>query len=179
MDRTTKLLALGLAGSLALNLFFAGFALGRRGGFHRGPFGRGQSGMHHERMGRRHGPGMDLGPTGFLRRAGLPDAGPEVSRILDAQRSALRTQHGAVGRARAAVAATLRTEPFDAGRFAQTLVALRAETSRMQEQMHGAFVEVARTLSPEQRKRMADAPWFKREAGAPGPPPGPPPPPPP
>lgn len=174
MDRTAKTLTIALAVSLALNLFFVGFALGRRSGwFHGRPRPHMRERMELMSHGRRgpH-PGMELGPAGFLRRAGLSDAGPEVERVIEARREELRERRASVRRARSAVAEALSAEPFDAERFAASLTALQAESARVQTEMHATFVGVAKTLSPEQRRRVAKAPWFLHEP--PGPPDAPP-----
>lgn len=165
MERNSRKLAIALAASLALNLFFVGFAVGRRSGLfhgHRGPrHEHGPALVDHG--GRPRRPGMDLGPSGFLRRVGLGDAGPEVTQVLEARRAELRAQRGAVARARAAVAVALNAEPFDAEKLVAALDGLRTESAGAQARMHATFVEVAKTLSPEQRRRMAQAPWFMME----------------
>jgi uncharacterized membrane protein len=165
MESKPRKLEIALAISLALNLFFVGFAVGRRSGLfhgHHGPrHAHGRALVQHGE--RPPGPGMDLGPSGFLRRVGIGDAGPEVARVLEARRDELRAQRGAVRRARAAVAGPLNAEPFDAEKLAAALEALRTESADAQARMHATLVEVARTLSPEQRRRMAQAPWFMAE----------------
>lgn len=152
-------LMIALAISLCLNLFFVGFAVGRR--MHGRPGFRGHHPPH-----AMHHPGMELGPRGFLRGAGLGDAGPEVERIIGARREALRGQRAAIDTARGEVASALRAQPFEAQRFADALAKLQHETTAMQTQMHGAFVDVCKTLTPAQREKLARAPWF----GAPPPP---------
>jgi uncharacterized membrane protein len=111
-------------------------------------------------MDRTHG--MELGPRGFLQRAGLRDAGPEVEKIMEGQRAALRAQRDSMMAVRGKVTDALQAEPFDAARFAAALAELRTQTTQMQTQMHTAFVEVATKLSLEQRKRVAQSPWFLR-----------------
>jgi uncharacterized membrane protein len=151
MQPAQKRLAIALAVSVCLNLFFLGFAVGRR--VHRPD-------RHLHERGAMHHPGMELGPHGFLRRAGLRDAGPDVERILRERRGALRERRAAIEAARHGVAQSLRAEPFDAQRFRTALGTLQTETAQLQTQMHGAFVDVASSLSAEQRQRLAHAPWF-------------------
>ena len=180
MDSITKRLVIALAVSLSLNLFFIGFGVGRRSGLRGmhmrgGPPGMGMDhGMDHgmgagagrgAEMRRGMERGMELGPRGLLHRAGLDDAGPEVEKIIDAQRAVLRSQRDAIGATREHVADALQAEPFDAQKFAEALTELRTQTGQLQTQMHGTFVEVAKRLSKEQRAKVAHTPWFMHQAG--------------
>ncbi len=144
MDRTTRRLVVALCVSLGLNLFGAGFVVARR--------------VLQHRHGEQHG--AMLGPRGFLGRAGLRDAGPNLQRIVGAKRDQLRAQRAGLRAARDEVRAALVQEPFDRAKLEAALAKLRAETTQMQATMHQTLVELAASLDAPQRKHLAQVPWL-------------------
>ena len=141
MTPVTRRLAIALAVSVAVNLFLVGFIAMRA---YRG-------GRHHER-GHRHG--HELGPRAFG-RDGDPQADQAMRRVMQRREAALRAQGRKLRATRGAVSAAFRAEPFDPQALARELAELRAQTAESQRLMHEALVEVAPTLTPEQRARLA------------------------
>jgi len=141
MTPTARRLVIALAVSVALNLFLVGFIAMRA---YRG-------GSHHER-GDRHG--QELGPRA-LGRDGDPQSDQAMRRVMQRREAALRAQGQKLRATRGAVSAAFRAEPFDARVLARELAELRAQTAESQRLMHEALVEVAPTLTPEQRARLA------------------------
>jgi uncharacterized membrane protein len=135
----TKRLSWALALSIGLNLFLLGYGGSRWFRTHRsmGPPG---AAMH----GPKHGPGL-------ARWLGPPT--PEV-----------RGQHRALSEARTAVGQALTAEPYDAARLAHALSELRTHTSKSQEVLHQRLLELAATMTPEQRRELARS-RFVRAAG--------------
>ncbi|MDB4986042.1 MAG: hypothetical protein JWN04_1220 [Myxococcaceae bacterium] len=138
MNTLTKRLSWALALSLGLNLFLLGFG-----------------GSRWLRMHGRHREGAALhGPHA---------AG--VWRTLVLNTPELRAQHHTLTDARRAVGAALRAEPYDAGKLAGALSALRNTTARSQEMLHQHLLEEAPSLSREQRRELAGSRFV--HAGAP------------
>jgi uncharacterized membrane protein len=106
-----------------------------------------------------------LGPHGFLGRAGLDHAGPNVQRIVASKRELLRGQREGLQAARREVRAALEQQSFDRARLQAALEKLRAQTSQMQATMHDTLMELAVSLDGPQRKRLANAPWLLRPPG--------------
>jgi uncharacterized membrane protein len=67
----------------------------------------------------------------------------------------LRKERGALRAARRAVHDALVQQPFEAAALERALGELRARTGSSQARMHEALLELARELSPEQRRRLA------------------------
>jgi Spy/CpxP family protein refolding chaperone len=101
--------------------------------------------------------GEVMGLRGLLRHSGLSGKEPAMQRVFEAYRPTMRQHLQALSEARTEVRASLQTEPFDAARLEKGLEQMRGHTNDMQRDMHAAIVDVARQLTPEQRKRMADA----------------------
>ncbi len=138
MTPWTKRLALALAISVAMNLLFAGFLLGRgaRSG-PRGDFGRALPREPSAALpGRKHGPW----------RGAFERHGPE-----------LRTQQDQLRAARRAAREALLQPNFDAARLETSLAAVRAETTKSQELLHRSLAEAAATAAPSDRKDLAKA----------------------
>lgn len=140
MTGTAKRLAIALACSLAVNLFLAGFFATRamHGGRHHG---RG----HH---------GHFMGPHGLA--GGDPAVRQAVRGAMQRRDGELRAHGEQLHRARAAVGAAFRAEPFDAQALQRALSDLRVQSSRSQELMHESLIEIAPRLTSEQRARLAE-----------------------
>lgn len=143
-----------LAVSVALNLFCFGLFASRYAGPFRGRM-RDRDAHEHERGG--GGPGD--GQRGFLKRAGLRDAGPDVQAILRDHRGEIRENMHALVDSRNRVRETLRSEPLDAARLKADFAQVREQTAAMQADMHEVLNELAGKLNADQRKRMANALW--------------------
>ena len=153
MSSLTKRLSIALAVSVALNLFGAGFLVSRA--LHR---------EHGPRMPHMPPPAQELvdvspfmGPRGLLGCGAGPHAEPRVREVMRAHGKELREGRGELRERRHAVEDALRAEPFDPAALTTALTALRASTNAAQERMHSALVDLAKTLSPEERHGLARA----------------------
>lgn len=124
-------------GSLALNVFLIGVLVAAWTIPHGGRW-------HHFR----HGP-----PEMFSIMHGI--GGDEAEAIRERHKSEIRARIDTVRSARADVAAKLAAEPFDAAAFANSLGVLQQASNEAQVAFHAAFLELAPTLSPEERARLA------------------------
>ncbi|MHA7832860.1 MAG: periplasmic heavy metal sensor [Algiphilus sp.] len=144
----TLVLSLGIAlvVSLAGNLLAAGWVLGQRVA----------APQHMER--------------GMLRQMARHLPAEVRSPLREAMRERRRPLFEAfreVRQARQAVRAALAREPFDAEALEAALARQRAGTAALQQLMHGAMVETATSLPPEQRQRWSEAPlWAPGQAPA-------------
>jgi uncharacterized membrane protein len=139
--RTNKWLIGGLVVSLIVNLLLAGFVAGRLSGF---------------------GPPPGFGPdptTGFFRLLGfLPDdrrsaITPELRKQMSTLMPVLRKMRGD----QHDVFETLTAEPFDPAALEAALADLRTNLTAAQIASHHSFVEMAKSLTPEERKSLARA----------------------
>lgn len=160
MSSINKRLALALSVSLMANLFFAGFAVARVMYGHPGHGGR-------ERSGHADFRGPFLGPAGLFREGpGRPPAAL-VRRVMERDGKALRAQRTRLRAAKSTVHAALTTEPFDGSALEHSLGDLRASTAESQRLMHVALVELAQSLTPEQRRGLATKVRGPERAGGP------------
>jgi len=135
-----KWLVGGLIASVVVNLLFIGFIFGR--------------------IGMMPLPGMSPDPTvGYGRMLGfLPEDRRAVVMPLVRER-----MHDVMGNLRTlrtqqqAVLDALKADPYDKDKLATALAALRATLASMQESSHRSLVDVAATLTPDERKHLADA----------------------
>jgi len=129
--------------SAILNVFLIGFLAGRQafgpGGCGARSFGRG---AHHR---------------GEFQKYVSPE-----------DRAQLRAQLGEVRKAREDVRAALEREPYDRAQLEAALSELRRHSADVQLDMHRILLDGASKLSPEQRRRLANA-RFLRPALGPGP----------
>jgi uncharacterized membrane protein len=140
----TRTLALVLAVSVALNLFFLGVLAAR--------------------VWQRAEP-RDARSTHMQRREHRQ---AEPFRWLsDAERAELRPRRKALRALREDAERLLRAESFDSGKLRTTLEALRRETDGIQTSVHELLMSKAETLSAEQRRRLADA-WTLQSDAADG-----------
>lgn len=141
MNTTVKRLWIALAISMTLNLFALGFMSARllhgRGGGHGGPRG------------------PFFGPRALLMDPELRGSmdGP-MRGVIERHRESLRAQRQELRQARQAVHAALTAEPFDGEALEQALARLRQRTEQSQALMHAALVEIAPTLTHQQRERL-------------------------
>jgi uncharacterized membrane protein len=138
---TTRKLAVALACSLALNLFFAGFLTAR-------------ALRRHDVYDDRPPHGPSAGPRGPRRDADLA-ADEGVRRALRRHEDTFRSRGKDLRAARAKVSVAFAAEPFDTAALSSALTELRAQTSESQRMLHDTLVEMAPTLSPEQRARLS------------------------
>jgi uncharacterized membrane protein len=132
MSRTTKILALLLAISVAINVFILGFwaaRLVRRG----------------------HADRVPLAGTSEVDRMG------SLRGVWRKHGAALQPHREALEAARREVRDALRAEPFQPEALDAALTRLRAETGATQVELHRALVERARELGPEERRRLAES----------------------
>lgn len=126
MDRRLRMLSIGLALSLALNLFLGGaiasWSLRGRGARPRGPGGGGQP-----------EPRLELSPE---------------------QRQSLLPGRRALRAARKQLQLALRSDPLDETALEESLRKLRDGTQQTQEAMHAVVLKKAKTLGPERRRRL-------------------------
>jgi uncharacterized membrane protein len=139
--RTNRWLIGGLVVSLVVNLLLIGFVVGRMSGL---------------------GPPPGFGPdptTGFFRVLGfLSDERratitPDLRKQMGQMIPMLRKIHGD----QKDVFAALTAEPFDAATLDAALADLRANLTATQVASHRAFVEMAKSLTNEERKQLAHA----------------------
>lgn len=137
-----------LAVSLGLNLFFSGFLVSR--------CSRTQT-VDDDRGRRAQGPLM------FRVREALGDSvSDEVNELLEQHRQAVRGSRRELRRARTEARQALEAEPFEPQELRTALERLRESSVSTQETLHEGLLKLAESVSPEQRKQLADANWRKR-----------------
>jgi uncharacterized membrane protein len=137
---TTRRLTIALAVSVALNLFVAGFLVA--GAVRRGFHERGTRPHHGPFFGPRGMRGADSGAERAMRRA------------MDHKRPAFEARGRTLREARSKVSAAFSAEPFDAKALQTAFAELRTQTAESQRILHESLVEVAPTLSAEQRRKL-------------------------
>lgn len=147
MSPASRKLAVGLALSVALNMFLLGVLVARMWPTQRHAFG---------------GPGRAL----FHADEAFRGDEPRMKRILRAHKGELMAQRRAAREARRKVRAALEAEPFDRAQLDRELQGLRAETQRSQEALHRAFLDLATQATPEQRRRLGRSLVFSRRGSA-------------
>lgn len=134
--------AIVLGISVALNLFFLGWFSARslqRRELHPGPPARGQ---------------LAGGPRRVREQHPRP-----LEWMSEAERSELRPTRKGLRSARRDAEAAMRAEPFDPERLRQALAALRSKTDEIQASAHEYMLRRATAMSPDERRRLADAQW--------------------
>ena len=142
----TKTLSVALFLSLAVNLFLGGAMVGRWG-WH---------GDHHE------GGGRHWGAKFWLERALGDDAAPKVEAMWEAHREAMKPLREEAKQAREAVHASLSADPFDADAYARALDDSLAKSMALRGSHHAFMIELAGSLTPKQRAKLADFAGRKR-----------------
>jgi uncharacterized membrane protein len=90
-----------------------------------------------------------------LGRALGKDAPPEVRRAMREHMEGARPHRRALREARREVRAALEAEPFDPERLEAALAGLREHSQRAQQAMHAGLTAIAKELTPEQRRQLA------------------------
>jgi hypothetical protein len=137
MNRSTKILAIALAVSVVLNVFFVAFWTARS--------------ARHWRQQRM--------PDSF---SGAIDRAPAIGEKWNRHGALLGQRREAVDAARMAVRDALVAEPFKPESLEAALAKLRAETAETQAAFHAALVQIVRELGPEARHRLAQSGWIER-----------------
>lgn len=133
MTPLAKRLAIALAVSVALNLMFVGFVIGRRV--------------------QRRGPPPDT----LALNADNPRVWhhPGLHKAFEARREEVRLQRESARRAREGVREALHREPFDRKSLEESLAQLRIETAKNQELLHRALVQAAAESNESGRRELA------------------------
>ena len=142
----TKTLSVALFVSLALNLFIGGAMVGRWG-WHGG---------YHE------GGGRHWGAKFWLGRALGEEAAPKVEKLWEAHRAQLQPLRTEAKQAREAIHATLAADPFDAEAYTAALDASLEKRTAIRASHHAFMIELATTLSPAQRAKLAEFATHRR-----------------
>ncbi|MSP21318.1 MAG: periplasmic heavy metal sensor [Alphaproteobacteria bacterium] len=135
MISSTRIWRAVLVGSLALNLFIAGFVVAQ--------FARGDK--------------VVTAPAAARAAQPLSAQAPEVRRVVEQNNKVVRPNLVNVRKANEAVSTALLAEPFDAERMTKALERLRSATLTSQKALHGAMMETVAAMSPEQRRQLAEA----------------------
>lgn len=156
----TRILALALFASVALNLFIGGLLVGRHGpfGWHPGPPPHGDP-----HGGPRAGKDRIERMEAWLMDDLSEDARPVVRRLIAEHRAAIEGERAEHHEARERVRATLAAEPFDPDAYRAALDAVSAAHASRRDGMHAFMIELAAELSAEDRKALAARPkrWRK------------------
>ncbi|MEQ1889111.1 MAG: periplasmic heavy metal sensor [Alphaproteobacteria bacterium] len=144
MNNSVRILAIALAVSVGLHLFFAGLWVAGRWRTHANPMAFGAA--------------QEFRPHGMALGAMFHELPPEIQaqfrRQMQGDMGQMRGQIGAERAARKQVMDSLGAEPYDPGALDKALAALReAETARRL-LAHGAIADIARKVTGEQRAAM-------------------------
>jgi uncharacterized membrane protein len=104
------------------------------------------------------GPGEAQGLAMLFRAAevvGDPN-NPRLRQLMDTHRQELTEHRNKVRATQQQVRSSLSAQPYDPQALELALSALRDETLSAQSAMHGALLEFARDLTPEQRAKLAE-----------------------
>lgn len=143
-----------LVGSLVLNVFLIGGIAAGLVVRHGPPF------FGHDRPARLIGM-----PSPHKIRDALPaNAQNVIDGVFEAHRRDMHSRIGQLREARRAVAAAMRAEPFDPAGLDAALAGLRAREAEVASAAHGAIAELAATLDPESRARLAELVDMSRRA---------------
>lgn len=142
----TKTLSVALFISLALNLLIGGAMIGRWG-WH---------GDHHDRG------GGHWGARFWLERALGDEAAPKVEKLWDEHRAQLEPLRAASKQAREDVRAALSARNFDAEAYARALDISLERSMAIRASHHAFMTQLAATLTPEQRAKLAEFAGRKR-----------------
>jgi uncharacterized membrane protein len=136
---SSKGLVIALVVSLGLNVFLGSFIAARA--------------MHRRAQIEQVGDGPFWGPRGLMRDRKGPLA-DKARGLMARNGAAFAAERARLREAQRKVGAALAAEPFDADALARALAELREATARSQQLMHGALVDLARELPPEQRREL-------------------------
>jgi uncharacterized membrane protein len=159
MNKLSRYLSIALAISLAVNLFLVGFVTARtllrsqiREPFQEEPFTRGPFGL--------------FGATEALKNP------RPMERLLRDHMQDFKPKREILRAARQRVAQVLATEPFSPESLKKALDDLRKATQESQIAIHNAFVELATSLSPQERLMLSKSRRLLPGDGQHQPPPG-------
>jgi len=142
----TKTLSVALFLSLVVNLLVGGAMIGHWG-WH---------GDHHDRGGKHWS-------ARFWLKHALGDKGaPKVEKLWEAHRAQLKPLRAASKQARSDVHAALSAKDFDAEAYARALDASLQKSMAIRATHHAFMIELAATLTPEQRAKLAEFAGRKR-----------------
>ncbi len=144
-------LAIALAVSVAINLFFLGVTAARWWQHRQWRAERWGSASSSARV---HEPDGERPERRHRRGRRAP-----LSWMTEAERAELRPKRQELVGIRREAERVLSAEPFDPAKFQSALQALRAETTQIQAAVHEKLVQRAATLSPEERRKLADVSW--------------------
>ncbi|MBT5264795.1 MAG: periplasmic heavy metal sensor [Rhodospirillaceae bacterium] len=146
-----KTMAALLFVSLAANVFLGGWLVGRwSGSFGPSPFHFGSGGQHGSPM------AMMLGQGG----------GRDVARKLwRDHREHVEPELAAMHEARDGVRTSLLAEPFDQNTYRTALDEMSRTRTELRSRMHGFMVELATTMTPEERRDLAETAMRHRGGG--------------
>jgi uncharacterized membrane protein len=163
MTPMLRKLSIALAISLGLNLFLGGFlvsrALMRR--HHEQARGHRADGPHHPHG---MGPHPMLGPLGMLQDLEDPKLHKHAEQVFGARRERFERDRKRMGEARAKVAEALSREPPDRAALEAAFGELRSVTTTSQAELHAGLIELAPTMTPEQRQHLIRK-WTKGPHG--------------
>ncbi len=145
MTPTLRKLSIALALSLGLNFFLAGFVASRvwlRRHHEDGP--------PHQGM----GPHPMAGPMGMLQDVDDPVLHKRAEKVFGARRDHFERDRKRMNEARAKVAEALSREPPDRAALEAAFGELRNVTTASQTELHAGLIELAPTLTPEQRQKL-------------------------
>lgn len=148
MTPRLRLVSLALFGSLAVNLFLGGLMVGRLLD-HGPPFGP----PHAHGGGPPPEPG---GPPFWMRRAIGPDGAETLEKVWRAHAAEIDPLRADLRKAREAVSDALAAEPFDPNVYADSLDTVQDRAGRMLRAINAAMVDLAKNLTPEQRRQMVE-----------------------
>jgi uncharacterized membrane protein len=145
MNKVTRRLVIALAVSVSINLFLIGFITARFA-------------VRSDTMipfGEEAPPGGPVSLFGATEVLGNPQP---MKRLLRKHMKDFKPKRKQLKEARHRVARALATEPFDPKLLHSELGNLRQATRDSQRAIHNALVDLAISLTPEQRQRLAQSP---------------------
>lgn len=152
MTPLLRRLTLALAISVGLNLFAGGFVVARM--------------LRHPPHSEGFGPHAMAGPMGILEDIDNPDARERVRRTLSGRMDHFERGRGKMRNAREKVAQAMEREPPDAVELGAAFSDLREATTEAQAEIHSTLIEVAPTLTRQQRadlmRKWARGPRHRR-----------------
>lgn len=149
MSQVTRRLVIALAISVSINLFLIGFVTARfaLGNDRTKPFGDGTL------------PGGPMSLFGATEVLGNPTP---IKRLLRKHIKDFRPKRNQLREARHRIARALAADPFDPKLLSAELGNLRKVTQDSQRAIHNALVELAISLSPEERRLLSQSPRLWR-----------------
>lgn len=174
MTPTLRKLSIALAISMGLNLFIGGFVVSRllmrrhhdetrthhEHGRHQG-HGMGP----HPMQGPDMGPHPMQGPIGMLQDLDDPKLRTYAEKVFGPRREQFERDRKRMGEARAKVAEALSREPPDRAALEAAFGELRSVTTASQADLHAGLIELAPTLTTEQRQKLIRK-WTKGPHGS-------------